>query len=231
MDYKILVADDEQTITRAIAYGLKREGFVVETAADGEEALRKTESFRPHVLVMDVMMPRLTGFEVCRKLEDRKNLGILLLTVKNDIVDKIVGLEMGADDYMTKPFDLRELIARVRALCRRLDKTGNGEESAVLTIGELSLHPEQRLVSLRGTALNLTPKEFDLLALLLSNLKRAFSREELLDLVWGMEYAGGTRTVDIHVQRLRTKLGEPYQHVLQTVYGIGYKAIGEVPCG
>ncbi|MFB7813233.1 response regulator transcription factor [Paenibacillus chitinolyticus] len=231
MDYKILVADDEQTITRAIAYGLKREGFVVETAADGEEALRKTESFRPHVLVMDVMMPRLTGFEVCRKLEDRKNLGILLLTVKNDIVDKIVGLEMGADDYMTKPFDLRELIARVRALCRRLDKTGNGEESAVLTIGELSLHPEQRLVSLRGTALNLTPKEFDLLALLLANLKRAFSREELLDLVWGMEYAGGTRTVDIHVQRLRTKLGEPYQQVLQTVYGIGYKAIGEVPCG
>ncbi|MFE6796822.1 response regulator transcription factor [Paenibacillus chitinolyticus] len=231
MDYKILVADDEQTITSAIAYGLKREGFVVETAADGEEALRKTESFRPHVLVMDVMMPRLTGFEVCRKLEDRKNLGILLLTVKNDIVDKIVGLELGADDYMTKPFDLRELIARVRALCRRLYKTGNGEEPAALTIGELSLHPEQRLVSLRGAALNLTPKEFDLLALLLSNLKRAFSREELLDLVWGMEYAGGTRTVDIHVQRLRTKLGEPYQHVLQTVYGIGYKAIGEVPCG
>ncbi|WP_405082734.1 response regulator transcription factor [Paenibacillus chitinolyticus] len=231
MDYKILVADDEQTITSAIAYGLKREGFVVETAADGEEALRKTESFRPHVLVMDVMMPRLTGFEVCRKLENRKNLGILLLTVKNDIVDKILGLELGADDYMTKPFDLRELIARVRALCRRLDKSGNGEEPAVLTIGELSLHPEQRLVSLRGTALTLTPKEFDLLALLLSNLKRAFSREELLDLVWGMEYAGGTRTVDIHVQRLRTKLGEPYQHVLQTVYGVGYKAIGEVPCG
>ncbi|MBV6713154.1 response regulator transcription factor [Paenibacillus chitinolyticus] len=231
MDYKILVADDEQTITSAIAYGLKREGFVVETAADGEEALRKTESFRPHVLVMDVMMPRLTGFEVCRKLENRKNLGILLLTVKNDIVDKILGLELGADDYMTKPFDLRELIARVRALCRRLDKNGNGEEPAVLTIGELSLHPEQRLVSLRGAALTLTPKEFDLLALLLSNLKRAFSREELLDLVWGMEYAGGTRTVDIHVQRLRTKLGEPYQHVLQTVYGVGYKAVGEVPCG
>ncbi|EGL18743.1 MULTISPECIES: response regulator transcription factor [unclassified Paenibacillus] len=231
MDYKILVADDEQTITSAIAYGLKREGFVVETAADGEEALRKTESFRPHVLVMDVMMPRLTGFEVCRKLENRKNLGILLLTVKNDIVDKILGLELGADDYMTKPFDLRELIARVRALCRRLDKSGNGEEPAVLTIGELSLHPEQRLVSLRGAALTLTPKEFDLLALLLSNLKRAFSREELLDLVWGMEYAGGTRTVDIHVQRLRTKLGEPYQHVLQTVYGVGYKAVGEVPCG
>ncbi|MEY9094073.1 response regulator transcription factor [Paenibacillus sp. RC84] len=231
MDYKILVADDEQTITSAIAYGLKREGFVVETAADGEEALRKTESFRPHVLVMDVMMPRLTGFEVCRKLENRKNLGILLLTVKNDIVDKILGLELGADDYMTKPFDLRELIARVRALCRRLDKNGNGEEPAVLTIGELSLHPEQRLVSLRGAALTLTPKEFDLLALLLSNLKRAFSREELLDLVWGMEYAGGTGTVDIHVQRLRTKLGEPYQHVLQTVYGVGYKAVGEVPCG
>ncbi|MFS0839118.1 response regulator transcription factor [Paenibacillus sp. 1P03SA] len=230
MDYKILVADDEQTITSAIAYGLKREGFIVETAADGEEALRKTESFRPHVLVMDVMMPRLTGFEVCRKLDNRKNLGILLLTVKNDIVDKILGLELGADDYMTKPFDLRELIARVRALCRRLDKSEKGEELSVLKIGELSVHPEQRLVSLKGEALNLTPKEFDLLALLLSNLKRAFSREELLDLVWGMDYAGGTRTVDIHIQRLRTKLGETYQNVLQTVYGVGYKAVGEVPC-
>lgn len=231
MDYKILVADDEQTITNAIAYGLRREGFIVETAADGEEALRKTESFGPHVLVMDVMMPRLTGFEVCRKLENRKNLGILLLTVKNDIVDKILGLELGADDYMTKPFDLRELIARVRALCRRLDKSEKGEELSVLKIGELSVHPEQRLASLKGEALNLTPKEFDLLALLLSNVKRAFSREELLDLVWGMDYAGGTRTVDIHIQRLRTKLGEPYHHVLQTVYGIGYKAVGEVPCG
>ncbi|WP_068774794.1 response regulator transcription factor [Paenibacillus sp. FJAT-26967] len=229
MTVKVLVADDEQTIANAIAYGLKREGYTVETAADGEEALRKADSFEPHVLVLDVMMPRMNGFDVCRKLENRKNLGILLLTVKNDMVDKILGLELGADDYMTKPFDLRELIARVKALARRLQKTESEPDPVSFKVAELVIYPEQRSAYLKGEALTLTPKEFDLLALFISHLKRVYTREELLDLVWGMEYEGGTRTVDIHVQRLRTKLGEPYQHLLQTVYGVGYKAIGEVP--
>lgn len=116
MSFRVLVADDEQAIAHAVAYALKREGFEVETAYDGEEALRKTETFRPQVLVLDVMMPKLSGFDLCRKLEGRTDIGIILLTVKNDIVDKIVGLELGADDYMTKPFDLRELVARVKAL-------------------------------------------------------------------------------------------------------------------
>lgn len=227
MEFKVLVADDEQTIAHAIAYALKREGFVVETAADGEEALKKTETFHPHVLVLDVMMPKLTGFDVCRKLENRNDIGILLLTVKNDIVDKIVGLELGADDYMTKPFDMREVIARVKALCRRLEKNASVPEASIVTVGELTIHLEQRVASLKEQPLNLTPKEFDLLALLLTHLKRVYTREELLDQVWGMDYDGGTRTVDIHIQRLRSKLGNDHQHLLQTVYGIGYKAVGE----
>ncbi|MBD8501215.1 response regulator transcription factor [Paenibacillus arenosi] len=225
MNYKVLVADDEQVIASAIAYALIREGFTVETAYDGEEALNKTETFQPHAVVLDVMMPKMTGFDVCRKLEDR-NVGILLLTVKDDIADKLLGLELGADDYMTKPFDLREVVARVKALCRRLEKTESLDNGLDIRIGELTIHVEQRSVLLRGEALALTPKEFDLLALLLSHLKRIFTREELLEQVWGYDYAGGTRTVDIHIQRLRTKLGDDKQQMLQTVYGIGYKAVG-----
>ncbi|MFP3393338.1 response regulator transcription factor [Brevibacillus sp. SIMBA_076] len=229
MEYRVLVADDEHAIAIAIAYALKREGFQVETAADGEEALQKTDSFHPHALVLDVMMPKLTGYDVCRKLENRKDIGILLLTVKNDIVDKLVGLELGADDYMTKPFDLREVVARVKALCRRLEKnTAPAEQANTIQLGALALHLEQRTLVLHDTPISLTPKEFDLLALLLTHLKRVYTREELLDLVWGMDYDGGTRTVDIHIQRLRAKLGSEYQHLLQTVYGIGYKAVGDL---
>ncbi|GIO09982.1 DNA-binding response regulator [Brevibacillus reuszeri] len=229
MEYRVLVADDELAIANAIAYALKREGFQVETAADGEEALQKTASFHPHALVLDVMMPKLTGYDVCRKLENRKDIGILLLTVKNDIVDKLVGLELGADDYMTKPFDLREVVARVKALCRRLEKNAApAEPENTIHLGALTLHLEQRALLLHDEPISLTPKEFDLLALLLTHLKRVYTREELLDLVWGMDYEGGTRTVDIHIQRLRAKLGSEYQHLLQTVYGIGYKAVGDL---
>ncbi|MEK3722942.1 response regulator transcription factor [Paenibacillus sp. FSL H8-0034] len=228
MDYKVLVADDEQAIANAIAYALKREGFTVQTASDGEEALRSAEVFQPHVLVLDVMMPKLSGFDVCRKLQHRNQLGILLLTVKNDIVDKVLGLELGADDYMTKPFDLRELTARVKALCRRLEKNTDQQAQTSIEIGRLTVHVEQRTVLLENQPLNLTPKEFDLLTMLLSHMKRVYTREELLEQVWGMEYAGGTRTVDIHIQRLRAKLGDEHGQLLQTVYGIGYKAAGDV---
>ncbi|MBP1990019.1 response regulator transcription factor [Paenibacillus eucommiae] len=230
MEFKVLVADDEQAIVKAIAYALKREGFIVETAADGEEALQKTKAFQPHVLVLDVMMPKLNGFDVCRKLEHRQDVGILLLTVKNDIVDKVLGLELGADDYMTKPFDLRELVARVKALCRRMEKNGKEAAPKKVEIGSLIVYIEQRSVSLHGEPLALTPKEFDLLTLMLTHLKRVFTREELLDMVWDMDYAGGTRTVDIHIQRLRTKLGPDHQQILQTVYGIGYRATGDIVC-
>lgn len=238
MSKKVLVVDDEPAIRSAIAYALKREGYETETAADGEEALEKVESFGPSVLVLDVMMPKMDGYEVCRRLENRSGIGIILLTVKNDMIDKIVGLELGADDYMTKPFEIREVLARVKALMRRLDKNGaaaSGGESGDLShdeaeagdlveLGPLRIRISHRSAELDGQELELTPKEFDLLTLLVSRPARVFTRDDLLDRVWSMDYAGGTRTVDIHVQRLRKKLGEDHQGMLQTVYGVGYKA-------
>ncbi|WP_310831068.1 response regulator transcription factor [Paenibacillus pedocola] len=225
MNKKVLVVDDEQSISSAIAYALRREGYEVDTAGDGEEALSKVLTFHPNVLVLDVMMPKLSGYDVCRRLENRDDIGIILLTVKNDIVDKIVGLELGADDYMTKPFEIRELLARVKALLRRLEKKTGEAAGEVIEYGALRVYPERRSAELKDEELELTPKEFDLLLLLLSHPQRVYMREELLEQVWEMDYAGGTRTVDIHIQRLRKKLGEPYQNMLQTVYGVGYKAV------
>ncbi|AIQ65668.1 XRE family transcriptional regulator [Paenibacillus stellifer] len=223
---KVLVVDDEASIAGAVSYALQREGYTVQTAGNGEEALERVESFQPDVMVLDVMMPKLNGYEVCRRLEGRERKpAILLLTVKDDIVDKVLGLELGADDYMTKPFDMREIMARVKALSRR-----RGAETAapapaedVLQAGDLTIENYSRTVLLHGEALELTPKEFDLLALLVRNPERVYSREALLDQVWDIDFAGGTRTVDIHVQRLRKKLGD-MQGLIQTVYGIGYKA-------
>ncbi|MFS0872454.1 response regulator transcription factor [Paenibacillus xylanilyticus] len=234
MNKKVLVVDDESSIVSAIAYALRREGYEVETANDGEEALVKVASFHPQVMILDVMMPRLDGYGVCRRLEDRDDIGIILLTVKNDIVDKIVGLEMGADDYMTKPFEIRELLARVKALMRRVEKSSppaDEQKSQAIVNGDLRIHVAHRTVTVKEEKLDLTPKEFDLLTILMSNPERVYTRDDLLDRVWGMEYAGGTRTVDIHIQRLRKKIGDTDQQKLQTVYGIGYKASAPEPGG
>ncbi|MNB70362.1 Alkaline phosphatase synthesis transcriptional regulatory protein PhoP [compost metagenome] len=223
---KVLVVDDEASIAGAVSYALQREGYTVETAGNGEEALERVESFQPDVMVLDVMMPKLNGYEVCRRLEGRERKpAILLLTVKDDIVDKVLGLELGADDYMTKPFDMREIMARVKALSRRrgAEIAAPAPAEDVLQVGDLTIENYSRTVLLHGEALELTPKEFDLLALLVRNPERVYSREALLDQVWDIDFAGGTRTVDIHVQRLRKKLGD-MQGLIQTVYGIGYKA-------
>nr|WP_154890102.1 response regulator transcription factor [Paenibacillus xylanexedens] len=228
MNRKVLVVDDESSIVSAIAYALRREGYEVETANDGEEALEKVALFHPQVMILDVMMPKLDGYGVCRRLEDREDIGIILLTVKNELVDKIVGLEMGADDYMTKPFEIRELLARVKALMRRVEKNStppqDDSKSQAIVNGTLRIHVAHRTVAVGEEKLDLTPKEFDLLTILMSNPERVYTRDDLLDRVWGMEYAGGTRTVDIHIQRLRKKIGDTDQQMLQTVYGIGYKA-------
>ncbi|SEO55518.1 MULTISPECIES: response regulator transcription factor [unclassified Paenibacillus] len=234
MNKKVLVVDDESSIVSAIAYALRREGYEVETANDGEEALVKVASFHPQVMILDVMMPKLDGYGVCRRLEDREDIGIILLTVKNDIVDKIVGLEMGADDYMTKPFEIRELLARVKALMRRVEKSSSPSDdpkNQAIVNGTLRIHIAHRTVTVNEEKLDLTPKEFDLLTILMSNPERVYTRDDLLDRVWGMEYAGGTRTVDIHIQRLRKKIGDTDQQKLQTVYGIGYKASAPEPGG
>ncbi|MCY9762370.1 response regulator transcription factor [Paenibacillus alvei] len=225
---KVLVVDDESSIQAALVYALSREGYEVETAADGQEALEKVETFSPEVMVLDVMMPRVSGYDVCRKLDGQPRPAILLLTVKNDIVDKVLGLELGADDYMTKPFDMRELLARVKALSRRggyVQQMQQEQQQDVLRLRDLTAEMFSRTVSIEGELLDLTPKEFDLLVLLMRNPGRVYSREMLLEKVWDMDFAGGTRTVDIHVQRLRKKLGT-HHGLIQTVYGIGYKSTG-----
>jgi DNA-binding response OmpR family regulator len=223
---KILVVDDESSISTAIAYALRREGYEVDTAADGEEALKKVALFQPEVMVLDVMMPHLNGYEVCRRLEGKNRPGIILLTVKDDIVDKVLGLELGADDYMTKPFDMRELLARVKALVRRGGQVRVQEvpkDQDVIELSALTAELYSRTISLEGNTLDLTPKEFDLLVLLMRNPERVYSREMLLEQVWSIDFAGGTRTVDIHIQRLRKKLGD-FHGLIATVYGIGYKS-------
>ncbi|WBW99820.1 response regulator transcription factor [Oceanirhabdus sp. W0125-5] len=227
MEDKILIADDEKSIANAIAYGFRREGYIVEIACDGKEALDKITSFQPNLVILDIMMPKINGFEVCKKISNRADIGIILLTAKNDIVDKVLGLEFGADDFITKPFDMREVIARSKSLLRRLQMTTQESELKEIVIKDLRVMVKQRKVILQEQSIELTPKEFDLITILLSNLERVYTREELLDLVWGMEYIGGTRTVDIHIQRLRKKLGTDYQKIIHTVFGVGYKAAGD----
>lgn len=222
---KILVVDDEVNIADAIAYALRREGHMVEVAYDGKNALSALERFNPDLMLLDVMLPEKNGFDVIRSINGKNKFGIILLTAKNDIVDKVLGLELGADDYVTKPFDMRELMARVNSLLRRTN--ANIEKNVMqqdIIIKALQVLFNSRKVIVKGQALDLTPKEFDLLFLLLSNIDRVFTRDELLDRIWGMDYAGGTRTVDIHIQRLRKKLGEDYQNVINTVHGVGYKS-------
>ncbi|WP_046216508.1 response regulator transcription factor [Paenibacillus wulumuqiensis] len=224
MSIKILIADDEVSIRNSIAYALKREHFTVETAVDGRDALARVTTFKPDVLVLDVMMPGMDGYEVCRQLDHRKGLGILLLTAKSDIVDKVIGLELGADDFVSKPFDIRELIARIKALARRVEReSAPAWPDTPQRLGTVEVQPSSRRAAAGQQQLELTPKEFDLLALLITHPSRVYTREELLELVWGIDFPGETRTVDIHIQRLRKKLGE-HQAILQTVYGIGYKA-------
>ena len=226
MNQKILVVDDEKSIADAMVYALRREGFTVEAAYDGEEALKKFDLFKPDAMILDVMLPGIDGYEVLKKLENKTPVGIIMLTAKEDIVNKVLGLELGADDYITKPFDMRELLARLKSLLRRLQMKAGEQVQAEIRIKGLTLNLQQRKAVAGEQVLDLTPKEFDLLALLAANPERVYSRDQLLDSIWGMEYIGGTRTVDIHIQRVRKKLGPGLHDILQTIHGVGYKASG-----
>jgi two-component system alkaline phosphatase synthesis response regulator PhoP len=226
MKEKVLVIEDEQRIADAIVYALRREGYTVEAVYHGEEAIGKLQDFGPDAIILDVMLPGMDGYEILKKLQDKGRIGVIMLTAKEDIVNKILGLELGADDYMTKPFDMRELLARLKSLLRRMQKAEVKYENADINLGGIELRVSHRTAYAGGAVLDLTPKEYDLLRLLLSSPDRVFTREQLLDLVWGMDYYGGTRTVDIHIQRLRKKLGEDHNEIIQTVHGIGYKALG-----
>ncbi|MBU3111951.1 response regulator transcription factor [Clostridium lacusfryxellense] len=228
MNEKILVVDDEESILNVLTCALKRDGYCVEKAYDGQEALDMVKSFKPHIMILDLMLPVINGYEVCKILQD-ENIGIIMLTAKNDIVDKIVGLELGADDYLTKPFDLREVLARVKSLARRFKKTTDDRRNDnLIDIHGFNINKKLRTVSIKNLKKDFTQMEFDLLYLLLLNPNVVYSRERLLDIVWDMEYVGGTRTVDTHVQRIRKKLGHPYEQLIQTVHGVGYKGVDEL---
>ncbi|WP_068774872.1 response regulator transcription factor [Paenibacillus sp. FJAT-26967] len=224
MPHKILVIDDEKQIVEILSYAFVREGLEVLTAFSGQEALDVIATSRPQLIVLDLMLPDMTGFEVCRRMDQTKETGIILLTAKDDIVDKVVGFELGADDYITKPFHIREVLARVQSLLRRIHKRNEQPDGDLFTYGELQLIRSKRKVTVSGQPIILTPKEFDLLNLFVSHIDRVYTRDELLDILWGFDYAGSARTVDIHLQRLRKKLGTDFQHLLVTVHGVGYKA-------
>lgn len=226
MNEKIMVIEDERKIADAIAYALRREGYTVEVVDHGTAALERLYAFRPDAIILDVMLPGMDGYDILKKLQNKGRIGVIMLTAKEDIVNKILGLELGADDYITKPFDMRELLARLKSLLRRMQAAGEKQELDEVRLGEIVLHVSKRTALASEKKLDLTPKEYDLLALLVSSPDRVFTREQLLDLVWGMDYIGGTRTVDIHIQRVRKKLGSDISEIIQTVHGIGYKALG-----
>ena len=221
----IMLVDDEQHIIDLAKMYLEQEGWKTTSATDGAIALQRILSEKPSLVVLDLMLPGLDGWEVCRRVRAQSDIPIIMLTARSDDIDKIVGLELGADDYMTKPFNPRELVARVKAILRRSDKKpAPTTESAdtPIVIDNLSIYPQRRVTMVNGSTVDLRMKEFDLLLTLAENPGIVFSREKLLDVVWGFDFAGETRTVDVHVAHLRHKL-EGMRPQIETVWGVGYK--------
>jgi two-component system OmpR family response regulator len=223
---KILVVEDDRTLLNVLKYNLTKEGYSVVTAVDGVEALEVARRDKPDFIILDIMLPKMSGFEVCRILRKEMTVPILMLTAKTEEVDKVVGLEIGADDYMTKPFSMRELLARIRAMLRRVEMQVPTTET--LKLGDIEIDISRHAITKGGNILSLTPKEFDLLAFLAKNKGLVFSRDQLLEKVWGYDYAGDTRTVDVHIRWLREKIednpAKPKR--LVTVRGVGYKLEG-----
>ena len=220
---KILVVDDERTLVKGMKFNLENEGYQVECAYDGAAAVELARNERFDLLILDVMMPELDGLEACMRIREFSNVPIIMLTAKSEDADKLMGFECGADDYLTKPFNILELKARVRALLRRAAGVQRNQ-GAVLTVGNLSLNTEDRVAVRGGQVVDLTAKEYDLMELLMRNPRRVYSRENLMNVVWGYAYAGDYRTVDVHIRRLREKLeanpAEP-DHIM-TKWGVGY---------
>lgn len=226
---RILIIEDEPNIIELVAYNLEKEGWLVSKAQTGEEGWEKIQAEHPDIILLDLMLPGIDGMEICRRTRQNKltrDIPIIILTAKAEEADRVLGLESGADDYVTKPFSPRELIARIRAVLRRADKNfSEAEEKEMMVLGPIKMDLRQHKVLVNEQEIELTPKEFDLLHLLMSHPGRAFSREYLLENLWGYEFFGDTRTVDVHVRRLRQKIEEnPAQpYWLETVRGVGYR--------
>jgi two-component system response regulator RegX3 len=226
-DFTVLLVEDEHSFVEALTVGLKREGFRVQVARDGAEALDLFDAVRPDLVLLDVMLPKVSGIDVCRELRRRSQVPIIMVTAKGSEIDTVVGLEVGADDYVTKPYRLRELVARMRAVLRRRSSdvaatTSSGEAREV---GDVRLDPERHEVEVRGLQVRLPLKEFELLEILLANAGRVLPRETLIDRVWGADYVGDTKTLDVHIKRLRTKVEDDPSSPsrIVTIRGLGYK--------
>jgi DNA-binding response OmpR family regulator len=232
--FRVLVVDDEEALTTTIAYNLRREGYEVESVTDGERALEVAEATQPDLVVLDLMLPGMDGFEVCRQIRRTSAIPILMLTARDEEIDRVVGLEIGADDYMTKPFSMRELVARVKAMLRRRElllqemNQADGPSRDMIEFGGLSLSRETRQVTLKEKSIRLKPKEFDLLDFLMRNRERVYSATQLLEHVWGYAYPGDTRTVPVHIRGLRRKIeSDPSKPTrIETVRGVGYRFVG-----
>lgn len=225
MGKRALVVDDEKLIVKGIRFSLEQDGMEVDCAYDGEEALEYAKNNKYDIVLLDIMLPKLTGFEVCQQIREFSNVPIIMLTAKGDDMDKILGLEYGADDYITKPFNILEVKARIKAIMRRSDAKGSARETAsVLESGSMRLDCDGRRAYIAGKEIGLTAKEFEVLELLMRNPNKVYGRENLLKLVWGSDYPGDVRTVDVHIRRLREKIednpSEP--KFVHTKWGVGY---------
>ena len=225
MSRKVLVVDDEKLIVKGVRYSLEQDGMEVDCAYDGEEALEKIRANTYDIILLDIMLPKLDGFQVCQQVREFSDVPILMLTAKGDDMDKILGLEYGADDYITKPFNILEVKARIKAITRRTGKAAKQKkDDSVINVLDMTLDTDSKRLHIAGKEINLTSKEFDVLELLVKNPDKVYSREKLLGLVWGSQYPGDVRTVDVHIRRLREKIeanpSEPKN--VHTKWGVGY---------
>ncbi len=225
MARKVLVVDDEKLIVKGIRFSLEQDGYEVDCAYDGEEAMAMVRENAYDIILLDIMLPKMDGLEVCQQIREFSNVPIIMLTAKGEDMDKIMGLEYGADDYITKPFNILEVKARIKAIIRRARKQEQPEEqSRIMEVADLRMDCDSRRVFIAGKEVNLTAKEFDVLQLLVFNPNKVYSRENLLNIVWGYEYPGDVRTVDVHIRRLREKIEEnPSEpRFVHTKWGVGY---------
>ena len=226
-DLKVLVADDDPNVLEFIRLYFEEQQFQLIEAYDGEMALEKVESESPDIVILDVMMPKKDGYEVCREILKKYDIPVIMLTAKGDELDRVLGLELGADDYVTKPFSPRELVARIKAIFRRMQRKGQWPEeetsSDTYQFGELSIHLKRREVMVGNTKITMRPKEFDLLVFLAQSPGQVYTREQLLQQVWGYDFLGDIRTVDVHIKKVREKLSGLNKECIHTVWGVGYK--------
>lgn len=220
--FKIMVVDDDEHIAELLSLYLNKEGYETKEVYSGRKAIEDFTLFSPHLVLLDVMLPEIDGYQVCRELRKISSVPIIMLTAKGEIFDKVLGLELGADDYIVKPFDSKELVARVKAVLRRYE-TKDEVSNNQIVVPNMTINPTTYIVTYHGEQLELPPKEFELLNFLAQHPNQVFTREKLLDKIWGYEFVGDTRTVDVHIKRLREKM--PYDDVwsIKTVWGVGYK--------